>query len=112
MRPDLKNSSSSVLDVITERLVIDDVPKEDLPLIEEYIIKDKQGKKQQKDKQVTTNQLPSDWIIVKDHLRDQILGNITKGVSTRLQINNFCKYSAFIFQTEPKVIFYALLEEG
>ena len=41
MRPDLKNSSSSVLDVITERLVIDDIPKEDLPLIEEYIIKHK-----------------------------------------------------------------------
>lgn len=56
--------------------------------------------------------LSLDWTTVKDHLLDQILGNIRKGLSTRSLVNNFCKYSAFISQSELKNIFDALLEEG
>lgn len=56
--------------------------------------------------------MPPYWIVVKDHPLDQILCDIRKGVSTRSQFNNFCKYYTFISQIEPKIIFDAILEKG
>ena len=38
----------------------------------------------------------------KDHPLDRILGDINSGVVTRSQLSNFCLYSAFISQLEPK----------
>lgn len=43
---------------------------------------------------------------------DQVIGDIRKGVSTRSQVNNFCKYYAFISQIHPKTISDALLDDG
>src|ERR1044071_175395 len=38
----------------------------------------------------------------KDHPLDQIMGDIASGVLTRNQLSNFCLFSAFISQLEPK----------
>lgn len=94
-------------------MVNKNIPKEDItPPIQEYIIEDKKGRKHEEYKQETSAQLPPVWIVVKDHLLDQILGDITKGVSRRFHINSFCKYSSFIYEIEPKNIFDALIGEG
>ena len=79
---------------------------------DKYITKDKEESLHDDDKQETSNQLPRDWIITKDHMLYQILDDIKRGVSTRSQVNNFCKYSDFISQIESKSISDALLDEG
>ena len=38
----------------------------------------------------------------KDHPLEQIMGDIALGVLTRNQLANFCFFSAFISQLEPK----------
>lgn len=96
-----------------ENLISDAIPKEDpLPKMdEEYIIENKEEREQEEYKQDTSPRIPSNWIVTKDHLLDQILGDIRKGVSTISQVNNLCKYYDFISKIEPKTIFDVLLDE-
>jgi hypothetical protein len=39
--------------------------------------------------------------IQRDHLVDNILGDIEKGVTTRSRVANFCKHYSFISSFEP-----------
>jgi hypothetical protein len=39
--------------------------------------------------------------IQKDHLVDQILGDISKGVTTRSRLANFCEHYSFVSSIEP-----------
>ena len=48
------------------------------------------------------NDLPLEWKSIKDHPIDNILGDITKGVTTQSKISNFCYHFAFVSQVEPK----------
>jgi len=41
----------------------------------------------------------------------EILGDIRKGVSTRSQVSNFCGFTAFVSQIEPKTIKEAIIDE-
>lgn len=50
-------------------------------------------------------------MLQKNYPLDQILRDIMKGVSMRSQVNDFCKYSAFISWIEPKTTHDALLDE-
>ena len=54
--------------------------------------------------------LKKDFVEVKDHPRSQILGELTKGVQTRSQIE-YIANSAFISQIEPKKIDEAILDD-
>lgn len=47
----------------------------------------------------------------KDHPISNILRDITKGVTTRSKISNFCCHFAFVPQVEPKNTKDALLDE-
>lgn len=100
--------------VIMERLIKNKSSKEDLdPTIKDKdITEDKENKLYEDEKQETSNHLPRDWTIAKDHPLDQIMGDIKMGVTTRSHVNNLCKYSAFIYQIEPKSISNALHDEG
>lgn len=49
---------------------------------------------------------------MKDHLLDNLLGDIKKGVSIHFKVNNLCNYSIFISQIGPKYIIAALTNEG
>lgn len=105
---------SSVIDVSganTEDKVDDDVPKVDPPK-DEDINDDKKENEHKDDKHETSNQLSQYWVVTKDHPLDNILGDIKKGVSMRLQLNDLCNYSAFILQVQPKIISDALTDEG
>lgn len=95
---------------ITENLINNESPKEDpLSPKDDVINEDKEEISHEEDKQETSNKLPQDWTIVKDHPLDQILGDIKRGVSARSQVNNLCNYSAFISQIKPKTISIAYL---
>ena len=105
MKPNHKKMGrgiSSIIDVSganTEDKVDDDVPKVDPPK-DEDINDDKEESEHGDDKHETSNQLPQYWIITKDHLLDKILGDTKRGVSTRLQLNNLCNYSASVLKTK------------
>lgn len=105
---------SDVSCIIMERLIDNESSKEDLDLKikDKDITEDKLNILHEDDKQDTSNQLHRDWKIEKDHLLDQIVGDIKRGVSTRSHVNNFFKYSTLISQIKPKLIFDALLDKG
>lgn len=65
----------------TEDKVKYDIPKVDPPQ-DENIKDDEENNKQE-----TSNQLPQDWIFRKNHLLDNILENVKKGVSICLQLH-------------------------
>lgn len=70
-----------ILGLITEKLINDESSKEDPPLSikDGDITKDKEEKLHEDDNHETSNQLPQDWTIAKDHPLNQILGDIKKG---------------------------------
>ena len=43
-----------------------------------------------------------EWKTSKDHPIDNILGDISKGVTTRSKISKFCYHFSFISQIDPK----------
>ena len=47
--------------------------------------------------------------IQRNHLVDQILGDISKGVTTRSRLANFCEHYSFVSSIEP---FDSRLEGG
>jgi len=55
--------------------------------------------------------LPADWIVPKNMSLDNIIGDISKGVSTRRQLGQFCLNVAFVSQLEPKSVSDALKDE-
>lgn len=109
-----KGICSDVSGVIIERLIDNESSKEDPTYSKKDgdITEDKEESLHEDAKQETSNQLPQDWKIVRDYPLDQILGDIKRGASTRSHVNNLCKYSIFISQIQPKLIFDALLDEG
>ena len=56
--------------------------------------------------------LPQEWRTSKDHPIDQVIGDISKGVTTRSNLRNICNYLAFVSQIEPKTISEAILDEN
>ena len=56
-------------------------------------------------------ELPKEWIIPRDLLVENIIGQIQKGVSTRSAFPNYCKHMAYVSQIEPKSIEEALKDD-
>ncbi|XP_050918585.1 uncharacterized protein LOC127136021 [Lathyrus oleraceus] len=55
--------------------------------------------------------IPLTWITSKDHPIDNILGDITRGITTCFKISNFCYHFTFVSQVEPKNAKDALLDD-
>lgn len=67
--------------------------------------------KDEEESPTEVNDLPSAWKSSKYHPIDNIIGDITKGVTTRSKISNFCYHFAFVSQVEPKNTKEALIHE-
>ncbi|KAH9716801.1 hypothetical protein KPL71_021583 [Citrus sinensis] len=50
----------------------------------------------------TSQTLPKEWRYVSSHPKDVILGDPSRGVTTRSSLRNTCEHNAFISQIEPK----------
>ncbi|KAH9801696.1 hypothetical protein KPL71_001121 [Citrus sinensis] len=50
----------------------------------------------------TSQSLPKEWRYVSSHPKDVILGDPSRGVTTRSSLRNTCEHNAFISQIEPK----------
>ena len=51
-----------------------------------------------------TQPLPNDWIYETSHPEDLILGDISKGVTTRSKLHDTCDHFAFMLHIESKNI--------
>ena len=52
----------------------------------------------------TVDPLPKEWRYAHGHPKELIIGDPSKGVSTRSSLRNICDYLAFVSQIEPKTI--------
>ncbi|KAK9180632.1 hypothetical protein WN944_023765 [Citrus x changshan-huyou] len=50
----------------------------------------------------TSQTLPKEWRYVSSHPRDAILGDPSRGITTRSSFRNTCEHAVFISQIEPK----------
>ena len=51
-------------------------------------------------------------VLAKDHLVDQIMSDISKGVQTRSRIASFCEHYSFVSFLEPNRVDEALRDPG
>ena len=72
---------------------------------------DQVSKKRGEDHPSNKNDLPLEWKTSKVHPIDNILGVISKGVTTCSKISNLCYHFPFVSQIEPKNSKDTLLDE-
>jgi hypothetical protein len=66
--------------------------------------KDQGGAHEEYDKEEEASQIPPTQVrstIQRNHLVDQILGDLSKGVTTRSCLANFCEHYSFVSSIEP-----------
>jgi len=61
----------------------------------------------QEDKEESTHPLPKTWRYATNHPKELILGDASKGVTTRSKLHDLCGNFAFISHFEPKSILEA-----
>jgi hypothetical protein len=65
---------------------------------------DQEGAHEEQDKEEEASQVPPTQVrstIQRNHLVDQILGDISKGVTTRSRLANSCEHYSFVSSIEP-----------
>ena len=65
-----------------------------------------QGEIQEVEKE-PTQPLLKDWRFTSYHPKDLIIGDVSKGVTTRSKLHDLCRHYAFISHFEPKNILEA-----
>ena len=60
----------------------------------------------------SNNELPNEWKASKDHPLDSIIGDISKGVTTRHSLKELCNNMAFVSMIEPKNIKEAIIDDN
>lgn len=68
--------------------------------------------KEKDESSTKVNDIPLAWRSFKVHLMDNILGDITKGMTTCSKLGNLCYHFAFVSQVEPKNAKDALIDEN
>ena len=109
---------SNLLDPRNDMCSVDDIVDEfvDMNIQEENASKplelEGRSKEESEERPQPTlkNNLPKDWQFKKAHPQDFIIGDTTKGVTTRSQLKSIVNL-AFISQFEPKNIDDALYDE-
>ena len=59
----------------------------------------------------TNNDLPREWKASRDHPLDNIIGDISKGVTTRHSLKDICNNMAFVSMIEPKKLKESIIDE-
>jgi len=58
------------------------------------------------------NDFPREWKTSRDHPLDNIIGDISKGVTTRHSLRDLCNNMAFVSMIEPKNLNEAIIDEN
>src|SRR3954464_6322495 len=79
--------------------IVKDKEDENESIVKKDAEKEKDESHDQNEKESISNneELPKAWTNVKDHPIDNIIGDISKGVTTRSKISNLCHHFAFCF---------------
>jgi hypothetical protein len=78
-------------------------PTQDEEQVPQYEGMDQGGAHEEQDKEEEASQIPPTQVrstIQRNHLVDQILGDISKGVTTRSCLANFCEHYSFVSSIE------------
>ena len=67
---------------------------------------------EKKKAQCDQRSLLKNWINVKNHPLEQVIGDVKEGVKTRKAHNEFQNHYAFISQIEPKNVLEAIEDES
>ena len=104
MHVKFEESNAIVENVVEIDLLGEDMEK--ISLKDSPIQEDKQESigEVQKDEVKQSQPLPKDWRYASNHPKDLIIGDVSKGVTTRSKLHNFYGHFAFIFYIEPKNI--------
>jgi len=100
-----------IVGIDTKEIVKDNVQQEAPPKNEENKDKEFEGDSQEDEKQETSPLSTHDWITTRCHPLKNVMGDMRKGVSTRSQVSNFCGFTAFVSQIEPKTIKEVVVDE-
>jgi hypothetical protein len=60
----------------------------------------------------SNDELPREWKASRDHPLDNIIGDISKGVTTRHSLKDLCNNMAFVSMIEPKNIKEAIVDDN
>lgn len=55
--------------------------------------------------------LLKEWTPIRDYLIQNVIGDISKGVTTRRSLNKVCNFMNFVLQIEPAGIDKAIIDE-
>lgn len=101
---DIGVSSHDILNEIDKGI---DQPQMD----ENEKVEDDDHEEEKEESPAEVDNLPLSWKTSKGHSIDNILGDITRGVTIRSKISNFCHHFTFVSHIEPKNANDALLDE-
>jgi hypothetical protein len=79
-------------------------PTQDEEQVPQYEGMDQGGAHEEQDKEEEDSQIPPTQVhstIQRNHPVDQILGDISKGVTSRSCLANFCEHYSFVYSIEP-----------
>ena len=82
------------------------VTLKDSPTQEDKSKLDKQGEVQEVEVEPSQS-LPKDWRYTTSHPKELIISDVSKGITTRSKLHDFCCHYAFISYIEPKNILKA-----
>ena len=83
-----------------------DLPPEELS--NDQVVKSPENQEEIVQQDSNINDLPKEWRTHRDHPIDKIIGDISQGVSTRLNLKDACLNMAFVSQIEPTKVDEAL----
>ena len=73
--------------------------------------RDESNKDSQDYETQANNDLPKEWKASRNHPLDNIIGDISKGVTTRHSLKDLCNNMAFVSMIEPKNINEAIIDD-
>ncbi|KAI5421883.1 hypothetical protein KIW84_045360 [Lathyrus oleraceus] len=80
----------------------------EVPLIDTSSGNNGDQPKHQDEKKTNDNDLPKEWRTHRDHPIDKVIGDISQGVATRLNLKDACLNMDFVSQIEPSKVDEAL----
>ena len=109
MHVKFEKSNAFMKNVVKINSLSEDIEKillKDSPMQEDKPKDDEHGEVQDVEEE-PTQLLPKDWRYSINHPNDLIIGDVSKGVTTRSKLHDICGHFAFISYSEPKNILEA-----
>ena len=101
--------------ILSRKNMLDDIADslEHMNIYEQDSKGNDKGNNEDPPEEVKSNdELPREWKASRDHPLDNIIGDISKGVTTRHSLKDLCNNMAFVSMIEPKNIKEAIIDDN